>query len=56
MGTWYISVISNTIYRTAVEAETEDEAREIAMDEWMNCELNEIEFYDTKIVDICEED
>ena len=56
MSTWDISISSKAFYNTVVEAETEDEARNIAMEEWMNCELNEMEFYDTKIVDICEED
>lgn len=54
MAFWDITVSAEVVYQTTVEAETEDEARDIAMSNWQNCEDNEMEFYNEHISDIFE--
>lgn len=49
MNTFVVEITSTACFETEIEAENEREAREKAMQAWLECDQSEIEFYDTNI-------
>ena len=54
MATYSVTVISQAEFNTEIEASSEEEARKIAMDEWSECDISELEFWNSHICSIYE--
>lgn len=52
MAFWNVVVSSRISFSTEVEAETEDEAREKGWEAWTNCDIGDMEFWDTHVSDV----
>lgn len=53
MAVYNVVVSSRVSFSTEVEADNETEAREKAMNAWRDCDLSEMEFWDTYVSDVC---
>ena len=56
MAKYNVVIGSRVSYSTEVEANDENEARLKAMDNWGECDISEMEFWDTQVADVWEED
>ena len=54
MATYNVTVVSQVEFNTEIEASSEEEARKIAMDEWSECDISELEFWNSHISSIYE--
>lgn len=52
MASYNVVISSRVSYSTEVEADSEGEAREKALREWQDCDVSEMEFWDTQVDDI----
>lgn len=52
MAIYNVVVDSRVSFSTEVEAANEDEAREKAMSAWRDCDVSEMEFWDTQVSDV----
>lgn len=52
MAFYNVIVSSRVSYSTEVEADSESEAREKALREWQDCDVSEMEFWDTHVDDV----
>ncbi len=53
MAFYNVIIGSRATYTTEVEASSEEEAKQKAMQEWENCwDASEMEFWNTQIVDV----
>lgn len=53
MAFYNVLVSSRVSYSTEVEADSEGEAREKALQEWRDCgDVSEMEFWDTYVADV----
>lgn len=52
MALYNVIVSSRVSFSTEVEAESEAEARKKALDAWADCDMSEMEFWDTKVSDV----
>ncbi len=56
MALYNVNIGSRVSFSTTVEAASEEEAKEKAMDEWRSCDISDMEFFDTNVCDVYEED
>lgn len=52
MALYNVNIGSRVSYSTQVEADSEDKARRLAIENWIACEASEMEFFDTEICEI----
>ena len=52
MALYNVYISSNVSFDTEIEAESEEEAKMLAMEEWENCDVSEMEFWNTHIADV----
>lgn len=52
MATYNVTVVSQVEFNTEIEASNEEEARKIAMNEWSECDISELEFWNSHISDV----
>lgn len=52
MAFYNVLISSRVSYSTEVEADSEGEARKIALQEWKDCDISEMEFWDTHVADV----
>ena len=55
MALYNVTIRSDVEFNIEVKAENEEKAREIAMRKWDNCDISEMEFWNSHIEDIYEE-
>lgn len=56
MARYNVEIESRVTFSTEVEANDENEARLKAMDEWGECDPSEMEFWNTHVTDVWEDD
>ena len=52
MAFYNVVISSRVSYSTEVEADSEGEAREKALQEWQDCDVSAMEFWDTHVDDV----
>ena len=55
MALYNVVVSSRVEFSTEVEAANEEEAKKIAMSEWQDCDVSEMEFWDSHVSDVYED-
>lgn len=56
MAIYNVNISSRVSYSTEVKAASENEARELAMRKWLDCDVSEMEFWDTHVDEVYEEE
>jgi len=52
MAFYNVVISSRVSYSMKVEADSEGEAKEIALQEWKDCDVSEMKFWDTHVTDV----